>query len=85
MEDIAQVLVAAAKGYSPALRHVSRTERVSTTVVHEIFYGCPDISVKLIKVDTYLQKGDVLTKITERINKCGCQGYARATISHHKH
>ena len=34
LEDNAQVLTAARKGYSPALRHVSRTETVSTGVVH---------------------------------------------------
>ena len=66
MEDNAQVMVAAAKGYSPALRHVSRTERVCTGVVHEVFYESDEISADLIKVETAKQKGGLFTKKIRR-------------------
>ena len=65
LEDNAQVLTAARKGYSPALRHVSRTERVSTGVVHEVFYENPLVKASLVKVSTDDQKADMFTKKLE--------------------
>jgi hypothetical protein len=55
-EDNEAAIVAARKGYSPALRHLPRVQRISTGSVHELFYdnathdqtcGLPALSCRL--------------------------------------
>eukprot|EP00972_Heterocapsa_arctica_P084698 12474652-Heterocapsa_arctica.AAC.1 len=39
LEDNTQCIAAARTGYSAALRHLARTERIALSVAHEQFFG----------------------------------------------
>jgi hypothetical protein len=61
LEDNTQCIAAVKKGYSAALRHLARTERIALGVAHEQFYG--DNSNFAIEYQvSELHKGDVFTK-----------------------
>ena len=68
--DNTQAIAAIKNGYSPALRHLSRTQRVSLQAIHEIFYDGnvprPYMVVEYIK--TTEQKADLMTKPLPRIS-----------------
>ncbi len=66
-EDNEAAMVAARKGYSPALRHLPRVQRISIGSVNELFYDnathdqtCG--ALKLIHHVTTTHKADVFTK-----------------------
>ena len=61
LEDNTQCLQAAETGYSAALRHLPRTERIATGVVHEIFSERSD-QHELVYQETSSHKGDMFTK-----------------------
>ena len=66
-EDNAACIQAVRKGYSPALRHMPRTQRVSLGDLHETFAECQaqrptDGPVLLQHQDTKQHKGDIFTK-----------------------
>ena len=62
-EDNNQVLSAARKGYSPALRHLARTERVSLGFVHDVFHGPDRVrGLNIVREDSADQKADFFTK-----------------------
>ena len=64
-EDNNATIIAVQKGYSPTLRHLQRSQRVSLGYVHEVVTGQDDTSdgnIELAKVDTSSQKGDSFTK-----------------------
>ena len=63
LEDNTQCIQAASSGYSAALRHLPRTERISVGVVHEIFEGSPAYALKYQA--TAEHKGDMFTKRLE--------------------
>jgi hypothetical protein len=63
LEDNTQCIQAAETGYSAALRHLPRTERISLGVVHEIFSDSS--RHKLTYQETSLHKGDMFTKRLE--------------------
>ena len=63
-EDNEAAIVAARKGYSPALRHLPRLQRTSIVSTHEIFYDTDSQdtssgSIELIHHDTNTQGGRV--------------------------
>ena len=66
-EDNEAAIVAARKGYSPSLRHIPRTQKISISSLHDLFFG-PDVhdetngSLKLIYHETNTHKADVFTK-----------------------
>ena len=60
LEDNTQCLQAAGTGYSAALRHLPRTERISVGVVHETFSD-KDLH-ELVYQETSSHKGDMFTK-----------------------
>ena len=65
MEDNAAAIVAVTKGYSPAMRHIPRTQRVSLGMLHEIFHDDPEQGegrIDLIKANTDEHRGDAFTK-----------------------
>ena len=69
-EDNTACIQAVRKGYSPALRHMPRTQRVSLGDLHETFeerqaQGPNDGPVLLEHQDTKQHKGDVFTKYME--------------------
>ena len=66
LEDNTQCLQAAEIGYSPALRHLPRTERIAVGVVHEIFMD-GDGQHELVYQETSAHKGDMFTK---RLDPC---------------
>lgn len=61
-EDNAQVLTAVSRGYSPALRHIGRTERISLGAISEIYGPKSLINAVLLNVSTDDQKADFFTK-----------------------
>jgi hypothetical protein len=63
LEDNTQCIQAATTGYSAALRHLPRTERISVGVVHEIFESSPAYELKYQA--TAEHKGDMFTKRLE--------------------
>ena len=65
LEDNAAAKIAAEKGYGPRLRHLHRTKRIDLSYLGEVF-NKEDPQAVLLKVETKLQKGDVLTKEMER-------------------
>ena len=68
MEDNAAAIVAVTKGYSPTMRHLSRTQRVSLGSLHEIFENKPaenEGSITLVKAETSVHRGDAFTKELE--------------------
>ena len=65
MEDNSAAIIAIKKGYSPALRHLSRTHRISLGLLHEVTtqQSMQDQgSVTIIKAPTSTHKGDMFTK-----------------------
>ena len=63
MEDNNQVIQAARKGYSPALKHLNRIERTSLEHLHDcIFSVDKQQNLSIEKVDTKAQRADVFTK-----------------------
>jgi hypothetical protein len=63
LEGNTQCIQAAQTGYSPALRHLPRTERISVGVVNEIFERSPLYELRY--QETALHKGDMFTKRLE--------------------
>ena len=61
LEDNTQCLQAAETGYSAALRHLPRTERISVGVVHETFSEKSD-QHELVYQGTSSHKGEMFTK-----------------------
>ena len=66
LEDNTQCIQAAESGYSAALRHLPRTERISVGVVHELFSEKSD-QHELVYQETSSHKGDMFTK---RLDPC---------------
>jgi hypothetical protein len=67
-EDNAAAIVAVTKGYSPTMRHLSRTQRVSLGMLHEIFEKEPvegEGRIRLVKAETSEHRGDAFTKELE--------------------
>ena len=65
MEDNAATITAAMHGYSPSLRHLARSQRVSLGFVHEIVTRGEteeDGNIQLEKAATEDHRGDLLTK-----------------------
>ena len=60
LEDNTQCVQAAETGYSAALRHLPRTERISAGVIHETFSD-KDLH-ELVYQETSSHKGDMFTK-----------------------
>ena len=60
-EDNTQCLAAVKNGYSAALRHLPRTERISLSVCHEVFIE-DSARHSLNYEPTESHKGDVFTK-----------------------
>ena len=68
MEDNAAAIIAITKGYSPTMRYLPRTQRVSLGMLNEIFSKEPEDNqgrVRLIKADTNDHRGDAFTKELE--------------------
>ena len=64
-EDNDACIVAAKKGYSPALRHLPRMQRTSIGFVHDVFAGVGDTTagvIELERAESKDQKGDSFTK-----------------------
>jgi hypothetical protein len=61
LEDNTQCIAAVKKGYSPALRHLHRTERIALGVAHEQFFG-ENTNFVLEYQASSLHKGDSFTK-----------------------
>ena len=59
MEDSQATILVVKKGYSPKLRHVSRTHKVNLSCLSEIF---SEDSVSIQYVDTKYQAADIFTK-----------------------
>ena len=65
MEDNAATITAAKHGYSPSLRHLARSQRVSLGFVHEMVTRGEteeDGNIELVKAATEDHRGDLLTK-----------------------
>jgi hypothetical protein len=61
LEDNTQCIAAVKKGYSAALRHLGRTERIALGVAHEQFFG-DNSNFELQYLESERHKGDVFTK-----------------------
>ena len=61
-EDNTQCIQAAETGYSKALGHLSRTERISLGVLHEVFVEQTAGSANIQYQETASHKGDMFTK-----------------------
>ena len=61
LEDNTQCIAAVKKGYSPALRHLARTERITLGVAHEQFFG-DNSNFVLEYQESSKHKGDSFTK-----------------------
>ena len=61
LEDNTQCIAAVKKGYSAALRHLARTERIALGVAHEQFFA-DDSNFVLEYQASERHKGDVFTK-----------------------
>ena len=59
MEDNQATILVVKKGYSPKLRHISRTHKVNLSCLSEIF---AEDSVSIQYVDTRYQAADIFTK-----------------------
>lgn len=67
-EDNAAAITAIEKGYSPAMRHLPRMQRVSLDMVHDLITLDPPAGegeVELVKTPTAEHKGDMMTKELE--------------------
>ena len=67
-EDNAAAIVSVTKGYSPAMRHLPRTQRVSLGFLHEVFTAEPQEGegrVRVMKAETDEHRGDAFTKELE--------------------
>ena len=85
-EDNTACTAAIQRGYSPALRHLSRHIRLSTVFTHEVFFPdstdptAPQYWSKLDYCETEKQKGDWMTKELTPIKHAAAlelAGYAR--------
>ncbi len=66
-EDNSAAIQCIASGYSPALRHLNRTARVSLGFLHEVYHdGELADQSKLVHCATNLMKADFLTKPLNR-------------------
>ena len=64
-EDNESTIAVIASGFSPQLRHIAKTHRISLSVVHE---ACqPENLISVEHIGSGLQKGDLLTKGLDRI------------------
>ena len=66
-EDNSATILAIKKGYSPSLRHLPRTERVSLGSLHELFHeqdghDCRHGTIELVHHEGALHKADIFTK-----------------------
>jgi hypothetical protein len=66
-EDNEAAITAARKGYSPAVRHLPRTQRIAISSVNEMFYdetmnNTESGELKLVYHETTTHKADVFTK-----------------------
>ena len=61
LEDNTQCITAVENGYSPSLKHLPRTERISLGVAHETFAEKADLH-ELRYLETASHKGDMFTK-----------------------
>ena len=65
-EDNAACIIAVQKGYSPAMRYLTRTQRIALGFLHETTQQTQDIdkygNINIIKTDTKEHKGDFFTK-----------------------
>ena len=59
MEDNQATILVVRKGYSPKLRHISRTHKVNLSCLSEVF---SDDDVSIEYVDTKEQAADIFTK-----------------------
>ena len=67
-EDNNTAIISARKGYSPNMRHLARTQRISIGLLHETIHDeadHPEGDIELIKIDTKIHKGDMFTKELE--------------------
>jgi hypothetical protein len=67
MEDNSACIVAITKGYSPSMRHLRRTQRISLGHLHDVFFEKEELrgdhgKVNLKKANTIEHKGDMMTK-----------------------
>ena len=69
-EDNSACIAAIKRGYSPSLKHMMRTQRVSLGFLHEIFFEDEwdfdeekkNPKMTLTKADTAIHRGDMFTK-----------------------
>ena len=65
-EDNSACIAAVKHGYSPSLRHLPRTHRISLGVLHDVFHRLTtndtEGAIALLKEETEKQKGDFFTK-----------------------
>ena len=80
MEDNQATILVVKKGYSPKLRHISRTHKVNLSCLSEVF---TDEGVTIEYVDTKEQAADIFTKAFDQLSKdilyyyvCWCKGEA---------
>ena len=72
-EDNTQCIAAVKKGYSAALRHLPRTQRLALGAMHEVFYGDEDQAgeaagnCRIAYCESGKHKGDVFTKALSRV------------------
>ena len=68
-EDNSQAIIAAQKGYSPALRHLARHHRISLGFINETFYPeqQDQYTPIIIYQETNEHKGDFMTKSLDRV------------------
>ena len=67
-EDNAAAIVSVTKGYSPAMRHLPRTQRASLGFLREVFTAEPQEGegrVRVMKAETDEHRGDAFTKELE--------------------
>ena len=64
-EDNAATVISATKGYSPSMRHLPRTQRISVGLINEMINEEPrdgEGRISITKVETAKHKGDLFTK-----------------------
>ena len=66
-EDNTQAIIAAKKGYSPVMRHLARTHRISVGVLGESFGPESDGTAEIRHCPTVDQKGDLFTKRLDKL------------------
>ncbi len=64
-EDNESTIAVIESGFSPQLRHLAKTHRISLSVVHDICQ--PENHVEVEHIGSALQKGDLLTKGLDRV------------------